>query len=121
VADSIIGAIKRDGPTADELARVKAGQQAQFISGLQSNLGKVQQLALDQTFFNDPSYTFHVEYPRTQAVTAADVKRVANRYLGTGRVVLSDVPVGKLELASHADRSKVITDPFTEKQEGARP
>ena len=51
--------------------RVKAGQQAQFISGLQSNLGKAFQLAQDQTFFNDPSHTFRVEYPRTQAVTAA--------------------------------------------------
>jgi zinc protease len=121
VADSIIDAIKRDGPTADELARVKAGQQAQLISGLQSNLGKAWQLAMDQTLFSDPSYTFRVEYPRTQAVTAADVKRVANKYLGKGRVILSDVPIGKPELASHSDKSKIITDPFTEMREGARP
>ncbi|HEX4684716.1 MAG TPA: pitrilysin family protein [Gemmatimonadaceae bacterium] len=121
VADSIIGAIKRDGPTAEELARVKAGQQAQFISGLQSNLGKAFQLAQDQTFFNDPSHTLRVEYPRTQAVTAADVKRVANKYLGQGRVVLSNVPLGKTELASHADRSKVVTDPLTEKTTEVHP
>ena len=116
-ADSIVARIKRDGPTADELARVKAGQQASFISGLQSNLGKAFQLAEDQTFFNDPSHTFRVEYPRTQAVTAADVKRVANKYLGPARVVLSNVPLGKTELASHADRSVVVTDPLTEKTE----
>ena len=113
--DSIIAGLKRDGPTADELKRVKAGQQLQFISGLQSNLGKALQLGEDQTFFNDPSHTFRVEYPKTQAVTAADIKRVAIRYLGAGRVILSDVPVGKPELASHADRSAVTTDPFTEK------
>ena len=119
-ADSIIAQIKRDGPTPDEVARVKAGQQSQFISGLQSNLGKALQLAQDQTFFDDPSHTFRVEYPRTQAVTAADVKRVANKYLGGGRVVLSNVPLGKTDLASHADKSKVVTDPLTEKTE-ARP
>ncbi len=116
-ADSIIAKIKRDGPTEDELKRVKAGQQAAFISGLQSNLGKAFQLAQDQTFFNDPSYTFRVEYPRTQAVTAADVKRVANKYLGKTRVVLSNVPLGKTDLASHAARSTIVTDPLTEKTE----
>ncbi len=116
-ADAIIAQIKRDGPTEDELKRVKAGQQAAFISGLQSNLGKAFQLAQDQMFFNDPSYTFRVEYPRTQAVTAADVKRVANKYLGKRRVVLSNVPLGKTDLASHAARSTIVTDPFTEKAE----
>jgi zinc protease len=115
--DTIIARIKRDGPSADELKRVKAGQQANFISGLQSNLGKAFQLAQDETFFNDPSYTFRVEYPRTQAVTAADVKRVANKYLTNVRVVLSTVPVGKTDLAAHADKSTVVTDPLTEKTE----
>jgi len=117
--DSIIAVLKRDGPTADELKRVKAGQQAQFISGLQSNLGKASQLANDQTFFADPSYTFRVQYPATQAVTAADIKRVANKYLGNMRVVLSTVPVGKTDVASHADRSTVVTDPYTEKDKAS--
>lgn len=121
VVDSIITQLKREGPTPDELARVKAGQQAQFISGLQSNLGKAMQLGEDQTFFNDPSHTFRVEYPRTQAVTAADIKRVANKYLGAGPVILSTVPVGKTELASHADRSKVVTDPLTERTTEVKP
>jgi zinc protease len=117
VADSIIADVKKNGVTEDELKRVKAGQQAQFISGLQSNLGKAFQLAQDQTFFNDPSHTFRIEYPKTQAVTVADIKRVANKYLGSIRIVLSDVPIGKTELASHAERSTVVTDPLTEKAE----
>jgi zinc protease len=121
VIDSIIDVIKRDGPTADELARVKAGQQAQFISDLQSNLDKAVKLAEDQTFFNDPSYTFRVAYPRTQAVTAADIKRVANKYLTKTRLVLSTVPLGKPEVASHADKSTVVTDPFTETATGGKP
>ena len=119
--DSIIAQLKRDGPTAEELNRVKAGQELQFLNGLQSNLGKAFQLAEDQTFFNDPSFTFRVDYPRTQAVTVADIKRVANKYLGGARVVLSNVPIGKRELASHADKSTVVTDPFTEKAQEAKP
>jgi zinc protease len=116
-ADSIIARLKRVGPTAEEVRRVKAGQQATFINGLQSNLGKASQLALDETFFRDPSYSFRVRYPRAQAVTAADIQRVARKYLTAKRVVLSNVPMGRTALASHADRSTVVTDPFTERAE----
>jgi zinc protease len=119
--DSIIARLKREGPTADELRRVKAGMELDFLSGLQSNLGKAFQLADDQTFHNDPGYTFRVGYAKTQAVTAADIKRVANRYLGATRIVLSNVPLGKRDLASHADRSAVVTDPLTEKTTEIRP
>ena len=119
--DSVIARFKREGPTAEELNRVKAGQQLAFLNGLQSNLGKAFQLAEDQTFFNDPSYTFRVGYPKTQAVTIDDVKRVANKYLGNARVVLSNVPLGKRELASHAEKSTVVTDPFTERTPETKP
>jgi zinc protease len=114
-ADAIIATLKRDGPTADELKRAKAGLELSFLDGLQSNLNKAVQLGQDQTFFNDPSHSFSVDFPKTQAVTADDVKRVANKYLGKVRIVLSDVPLGKPELAAHADKSTVVTDPFTEK------
>ena len=115
--DSLIGVIKRDGPDEEELKRVKAGQQRSFFENLETNIGKMFQLATDQTFFDDPSHSWSVVYPKTQAVTAADVKRVANQYLGKARVVLSTVPLGKTDLASHADKSTVVTDPFTEKAE----
>jgi zinc protease len=114
--DSLIEQIKRDGPNADELKRVKAGQQRSFFENLETNIGKMFQLATDQTFFNDPAHSWRVVYPKTQAVTAADVKRVANKYLGKTRIVLSTVPEGKKELASHPDKSTVVIDPFTEKE-----
>lgn len=119
--DSILARLKKDGPTAEELERAKAGQEFAFLSGLQSNLGKAFELAEDQTFYNDPSYTFRTEYPRIQAVTPADIKRVANKYLGDKRVVLSNVPLGKTDLASHADKSTVVTDPLTEMTTGIKP
>ena len=43
-------------------------------------------------------------------MTPAEVKRVANRYLSKGRVVLSVVPLGKKQDASKADRSVTVTD-----------
>ena len=43
-------------------------------------------------------------------MTAADVKRVANKYLTKGRVVLSIVPMGKLDQAAKPGESKKVTD-----------
>ena len=119
--DSILARFKREGPTADEVTRAKAGLQLSFLESLEQNLFKAFNLASDQTFYNDPGHSFRVEYPATQAVTIADVKRVANKYLGHARIVLSDVPLGKTELAAHATRSAVVTDPFTEKSAEVRP
>ena len=114
-ADAVIETLKRDGPSEDELKRAKAGLELSFLNELQSNLNKAFRLANDQTFFGDPTYSITVDFPKTQAVTAAEVKRVANKYLGKARIVLSDVPLGKLDLAAHADKSTVVTDPYTEK------
>ena len=57
----------------------------------------------------DPGY-FRTEYTKGQSVTAADVKRVANKYLTKGRVVLSVVPMGKLDQAAKPDESKKVTE-----------
>jgi zinc protease len=118
--DSVVTQLQRTGPTAAEVTRSKAGLQLSYLQGLESNLGKALQLAYDQTMFNDPSHSFSVDYVKTQAVTAEDVKRVANKYLRNARIVLSDVPLGKTDLASHADKSTVVTDPFTELAGGGR-
>jgi zinc protease len=111
ITDSIIEAVKRDGPTPDEVTRAKAGDELTFISGLESNLNKAFSLATAQSYFGDPSHGFRVDYPKQQAVTAADIKRVANKYLTKGRVVLSVVPPGQMDKASKAPESTVITGP----------
>ena len=48
------------------------------------------------------------EGTKTISVTAADVKRVANKYLTRGRVVLSIVPMGKTDQASKPAESKPV-------------
>jgi zinc protease len=111
IADSIVDRIKRDGPTADELTRAKAGDELTFISGLESSLNKSMMLVSNEAFFGDPGREFKVDYPKQQAVTAADVRRVANKYLTKGRVVLSVVPAGQADKASKAGESAVVTGP----------
>jgi zinc protease len=107
--DSLLAAVRRTGPTADEIDRSKASLQLAFLGGLESNLGKALRLAIGQAFHNDPNRAFAVDYAKYQAVTAADVKRVANTYLSKGRVVLSIVPVGKKDQASKAAASIAVT------------
>ena len=106
-ADSVIARLKSEGPTAEELAKTKAGLEFQFVSRLQSNLGKAETLNESLVFHHDAGY-YRTAFSRLKSVTAADVKRVANKYLGSGRVVLSIVPQGKTDLASKADKSKRV-------------
>jgi zinc protease len=60
-------------------------------------------------FHGDPGY-FRVEYQKTLAVTADDVKRVANKYLTDGKVVLSIVPVGKPDEAAKPAESQKVSE-----------
>jgi zinc protease len=92
--------------------------QLQFLAGLESNLGKAQRLAIGQAFHDDPNRAFAVDYQKYQSVTAADVKRVANKYLGAGRVVLSIVPMGKRDQASKPEASTIVTQALTGSKAG---
>jgi zinc protease len=108
-ADAIIARLKAEGPTAEEIQKAIAGEELSFVRGLESNLGKALRLSDGAGFHRDPGY-FRTEYSRVQAVTAEDVKRVANKYLTNGRVVLSIVPMGKLDQAAKPAESKKVTD-----------
>jgi zinc protease len=113
--DTLLAAVRRSGPTDEELNRSKAYLQLAFLGSLESNLGKAQRLAMGQAFHNDPNRAFAIDYAKYQAVTAADVKRVANKYLTPGRVVLSIVPVGKKDQASKPAASTTVTQNTTTK------
>jgi zinc protease len=107
-ADSIIERFKHEGPTAEELQRAIAGLEFDFVSKLESSAGKAEVLSLGASYFGDPS-SYRTQYTKLKSVTYADVKRVANTYLGPGRVVLSVVPEGKPELASKPEASAKVT------------
>ncbi len=104
-ADKIIEKLKAEGPTMEEIQRATAGLEFSFVSDLQSNLGKALTLAAGAGFHNNPGY-FQTEYQKMLSVTPADVKRVANKYLTKGRVVLSIVPMGQVDQAAKASESK---------------
>jgi zinc protease len=106
-ADGIIGQLKTDGPTVEELQKATAGLELNFVGGLQSNLNKAFILANGAGFHDSPAYV-QTQYQKMLGVTAVDVKRVANAYLTAGRVVLSVVPTGKLDQASKPNESKKV-------------
>ena len=106
--DSVIERFKHEGPTADEMQRASAGIEFGFVSNLEANLNKAFILSNGVAYFDDPGH-YRTEYAKLKAVTAGDVKRVANTYLGAGRVVLSVVPEGKTNLASKAELSAKVT------------
>ena len=71
----------------------------------------------DGAGFHGDAGFFKTMYQKGQAVTAADVKRVANKYLTSGRVVLSVVPMGKFDQASKPNESRKVpglSEPGTE-------
>ena len=107
-ADSIITRFKKEGPTAEELAKTSAGIEFGYVSQLQSNLGKAD-ILLDGLVFHGDAARYKRDYDKFRSVSAADVKRVANKYLTAGRVVLSVVPLGKLDQASMAAKSTRVT------------
>ena len=118
-ADAIIERLKKEGPTAEEMQRAIAGEELGFVRSLESNLGKAFRLADGAGYQGDPA-AFRTDYQKTLAVTADDVKRVANKYLTRGRVVLSVVPTGKLDQAAKPEASTRVTDYDAKKPEGGK-
>jgi zinc protease len=106
--DQVIKKFISEGPTDDELQRAKAGLELGFLRGLESNLGKANQLLDGAVFHADPGH-FSIDYQKTLSVTAADVKRVAAQYLGGNRIVLSVVPKGKRDQASKSTESEAVS------------
>jgi len=107
-ADAVIEKLKADGPTPEEILKATAGEELGFVRGLESNLGKAMRLSDSAGFHGDPG-DYKIAFQKSMSVTAADVKRVANKYLTKGRVVLSVVPTGKPDEASKPAESQKVT------------
>jgi predicted Zn-dependent peptidase len=85
--DTLLGSIEDElakvragGVTAAELEKAKNQYRAETIRGLQTALGKAEALQSANLYYGDPG-AIQTDLERTLAVTAADVKRVANEYL----------------------------------------
>jgi zinc protease len=106
--DQILQKFISEGPTAEELQKAKSGLELNFLRGLESNLGKSNQLISGAIFYGDAAQ-FRTDYQKTLAVTAADVKRVAAKYLTGARIVLSVVPKGKKDQAAKPTESETVS------------
>jgi zinc protease len=83
--------IKAEPPTAEELERAYNAIESQMVFGLQTVLGKADQINSNATFFGKPDL-FQKQLDDYRRVTPADVQRVARNYLGANRLVMSFVP-----------------------------
>ncbi|MGC1485030.1 MAG: pitrilysin family protein [Candidatus Acidiferrum sp.] len=107
--DEELARFLKDGPTAEELARVKAQHEASFIRGIErigGFGGKSDKLAQSQVFVGSPD-AYKVSLKRVQDATAEDLKAAANRWLSDGVYALEVLPFPEYKAASAgADRSK---------------
>ena len=99
VIDSVVADVRDHGVTADELRRWLASYTVSSITRLQRLYIRDSLLVEGQLFQNNPSALFD-DVAAARRLTPADIQRVARKYLVPGRVVLSVVPAGKLELRS---------------------
>ena len=90
VADAIhveIDRLKKEDISDDELKMVKTRAKTSLIRGLDSNEGLAEQLAIYQTLYDDWRELFR-SVDRIDAVTKADIRRVANQvFVPTNRTV----------------------------------
>jgi zinc protease len=93
--------LQTSAPSDRELQRAKNGIRSSFVYRLQTIGGfggKTDQLNAYNIWLGDPG-KFNDDLERYQKVSTSGIKRVANAYFkGTGYVLLSIVPKGKLEL-----------------------
>lgn len=94
VVDEEIARIQSGGVTPDEMNKARAQERAAAVGQLQSALGRANALSQYAVFYDDPG-RINTELSRLQAVTAADVQRVAQKYLSAAnRVVVTVQPAG---------------------------
>lgn len=93
IVRSELAKLEKDGITSRELARVQNSTRSRFLRSLATDLGTAELLNQYNYFVGNPDYVQR-DAARYDAVTRADVQRVARVYLGKPKVVLTVVPEG---------------------------
>lgn len=97
--DSTIAGLVTSPPSVSEVNRFKNTTRVNSVIYLDGALNKAEILVRGQTYFGDPLH-YVAETNELLAVSPNDVARVTKQYLTSGRIVLSMVPAGKLDLIS---------------------
>ncbi len=111
LVDEELAKLCREGPTQDELERVRTQQLAQFVRGLErigGFFGKSDQLAEGQVYGDDPGF-YKQRLARIESASGADLQSAGTSSLfETGRFLLTVVPFPRHEVAKGgADRSRL--------------
>jgi zinc protease len=85
-----IGRLAAEGPTAEEMEKLRNGLVNDAVRGRQSSMYRAQMLAEYALYDNDPTL-FNTETERYLAVTAEEIRRAAARYLDTDNCSLVEV------------------------------
>ena len=110
VIDEELAKIIAEGPTAEELARVKFSEVANYIRGIErigGFGGKSDLLAAGEVYQGDPGF-YETAFEQLRNATPRDLQAVAERWLSDGAFVLNVVPQPKFTTAeAQADRSEL--------------
>lgn len=110
LVDSTLASLRTTPMTARELACFSAANAVEAATSLQTKFARADTLAHDQVYAGDPT-AYAVQATAASHLTPRDVQRVARQYLTPGRVVMSLVPAGKIDLASRPDLPYVNVTP----------
>jgi predicted Zn-dependent peptidase len=110
LVDSTLASLKGTPITRREIARFNAASAVNAATALQTKSARADTLAHDEMYAGDPA-AYAKQAAAATRLTPADLQRVALRYLTPARVVMSLVPVGKLDLASRPDLPYVNVTP----------
>lgn len=111
---SILDEFATEGVDEQDLQKIKATYESNFINGLTSVAGKVSRLAAYQTFTGDPNY-IKKDIERYNAVTSDDIIRVFNKYIKDKPAVITSV------IPNDGTTEPAKPDNFTPVTEGENP
>jgi zinc protease len=95
-----VRAVQEQPPTAAEVTRALNRIETHIIRSLESHSGfggRADQLNRYNVLKGDPGY-LSKDFARYQKVTPEDIRRVAKKYLGPGRLVLEILPGGEVKI-----------------------
>jgi hypothetical protein len=101
--DSVLRVFKTQPPNERALKSFKRTNAVRAITSLQSRFARADTLAQGEQWADNP-VAYAPQVNRANALTHADLLRVFDKYLTPGRVVMSMVPAGKLNLVSKPER-----------------
>jgi zinc protease len=110
LVDSVLSAMATNPVTPEELTLYNSYNAVHLATSLQPRFARADTLAHDEIFARDP-IAYAKQAMRARTLTPADIERVREKYLGAGRVIMSLVPAGKLDLISKPELPFVNVTP----------